>query len=344
MIKENNNLCKTNELNHLYEKAAKEDFFGENMHILIEKCKLCLYYYPLQLKLLKEDTISDFFIINQVKIRNTICNFNCSNIPFKTYYLNYIKICVKYYKLKINHDYLYNNIILEVLVKNSDSFEKETIFEDNSKIPTTIAKYKYKTVEEDQNFYIENISELNSNDNFQDLYNEIVYKKNDDQYCQKYQFLNELKNKLNKKSTRKNILLLLLTMPDAILDNYVEEVSYIFSIEEKKVITIFNFSSELLIAKKTRFEKYSNLNNKHYKNYLLNNYKLTSQFYNKSIIQTSINWDKKAMDKNAQKIRKTLNMHVSQRTLARELNINKGTVASSISAAKKLLSEKIKTS
>jgi len=43
------------------------------------------------------------------------------------------------------------------------------------------------------------------------------------------------------------------------------------------------------------------------------------------------------MDKNANKIRKTLNKHVSQRTLSRELNINKGTVASSISAAKRLL-------
>ncbi|MGD1821478.1 MAG: hypothetical protein ACPKM0_01800 [Pleomorphochaeta sp.] len=324
-------------------KAQKEDFFGKATHQLIEKCKLCLYFYPLQIKAINEDRISDFFIINQKKIRNTVYNYNCKKISFKDYFLNYIRICIKYYKLKENHDALYNNIMLEVLVKNTDSFEKETIYEENTNKPKTIATLKYKVVEEEQKKYFEKLDSQDfiTNKTFLDLYQEIIETENKVDDIPKYKNINQIKNFLSKKSTRKNILLLFLTMPDAILENYINEVSYLFSVEKITIINLFTFASELLVSKKLKYEKYSNLNNKHYKNYLINNYKLTSNFYDPNQLQISINWDKKAMDNNAEKIRKTLNMHVSQRTLAKELNINKGTVASSISAAKKLLNNRI---
>jgi hypothetical protein len=133
-------------------------------------------------------------------------------------------------------------------------------------------------------------------------------------------------------------------MPDAILENYVDEVAYIFSVNKLKIISLFSACRNLIKIKYERLEKYSQLNNKHYKNYLINHYKLSTDLYDLNQLKTSISWDKKAMIKNASKIRKTLNMHVSQRTLAKALDIKKGTVASSISAAKNILSKELKLS
>lgn len=343
MVKENKKKCNKNKLNFFYEKAKDEDFLGSNMLKLIELCKLYLYYYPLKINAVKEENISQFYLLNHNKIRNTILNYNLEKTKFNNYYFNYIKICIKYYKLKINHDNLKNNLILEILVNDSDSFEKETFFDDNSNNPVTIANYKCKLVEEEQKKYFDQINpkDFNNQTSLKDLYNIFINTKNIIENDEKFSYLNSLKDKLYKKSTRKNLLLLFMTMPDAILENYIHEVSYLFSVSSLQVINLFTYSSDLLQTKKLRYEKYTDLNNKHYKNYLLNNYKLTSKMYNEDLLKTSINWDKKAMDKNAIKIRKTLNMHVSQRTLAKELSINKGTVASSISAAKRLLTTDI---
>lgn len=339
MIKENKNYFKSNELNILYDLAKKEDFLGSATHSLIEKCKLCLYYYPLELNSINEEKISDFFISHQNKIRNAIINYDCKSMSFKAYFFNYIKICLKYYKLKLNHDTVYDNMILEVLVKNTDSFEKETTFEEEENKPHTVATFKYKTVDEaEQNYY----GRINSNDfkkgfSFEKLYNSVLNEKNIISDDSEFSYLNNIKENLSKKATRKNILLLFLTMPDSILDNYIDETTYLFSTNKDTIIQLFTYASNLLVDKKKQYEKFSNLNNKHYKNYLINNYKLSSNLFNNNQLKASIDWDKNAMDKNADKIRKTLNKHVSQRTLSRELNINKGTVASSISAAKRLL-------
>ena len=339
MIKENKNYLNSNEINNLYELAKKEDFIGSATQSLVEKCKLCLYYYPLEIKAINEEEISDFYISHQNKIRNAICNYKCISMSFKTYYLNYIKICLKYYKLKSNHDTIYNNIILEILVKNTDSFQKETTFEDDENKPHTIATFKYKTVEEsEQNYYGRiNIKDFENNLTFKELYTKLINQKNIISLDSKLNYLNGIKQYLSKKSTRKNLLLLFLTMPDSILDNYIDEIAYLYSVEKMNIIQLFSYASNLLLDKKKQYERFCNLNNKHYRNYLINNYKLSSNLFNTNQLEASINWDKNAMDKNANKIRKTLNKHVSQRTLSRELNINKGTVASSISAAKRLL-------
>ena len=339
MIKEIEKLLKTNILNALYQRSEAENFIGINTRKLVNQCKLLLYWYPVDMNLLTEEEISDFYISTQTSVRNAIYNYNCKNLSFKIYYLNYIKIIVKYYKLKTNHDFIFNNLILEAIVNHSDTFEKETIYDDEQTNPVTIAKFKYKVVSEENSEYFEYLSHYKFDDSksLKELFNNVINNVVSLEKEIKFLHIEKYREKMNKKSTRKNILLFLLTMPDAILENYVEEVSYLFSVKTETIVSLFSSCSELLQSKYKRYNKYTQLNNKHYKNYLISNYKLSSKIFEDSQVETSLNWNKKAMINNAQKIRKTLNMHVSQRTLAKELDINKGTVASSISAAKKLL-------
>jgi len=341
MEKEYNKLINTDFLNECYKKSAEEDFIGAETKRLINKCQLLLYYYPLVNNYLMEQNLSEFYIANYNKIRNTIYNYDKYNeIKFKSYYLNFIKISIKYYNLKVRHDYLYDNLALEVIIKHSEVFEKELIYDEKSKDPITIATFKYKIDYEQTELQLDNYEKINmSNEKpFSELYSLVL---NFDD-CEKtpntkYPKLENLKTKINKHSTRRSLLLLLLTMPDAILDNYVNEVSYLFSAKKINIILLFSACRELQKDKYQRFEKYSQLNNKHYKNYLLNHYKLSSNLFDNDKLYTSISWDKKAMVNNANKIRQTLNIHVSQRTLAKALDIKKGTVASSISSAKTLL-------
>lgn len=331
-------------LNKLYEKSVSEDFVGSATKNLIEKCQLILYYYPFKNKLINEQNVSDFYLTSCPKIRNTIYNFNTNySDNFKKYYLNFIKISIRYYKMKLRHDYLFDNLNLEVAVRHSDTFEKEVFYDSTTDNPITIANFKYKLEENEQLYYYKHldINNIYLDKTLVDLFNEILEIKNDNITNNTFSHLNLLKKRIEKKSTRRSVLLLLLTMPDAILENYVEEVSYVYSTDRLMIIALFSTCRKLQSEKYERFDKYTQLNNKHYKNYLINNYKLTSNLYNTNKLNTSIAWDKKAMLNNADKIRKTLNMHVSQRTLAKALDIKKGTVASSISMAKSVLNQTI---
>lgn len=343
MEKEYNKLINTDFLNECYKKSAEEDFIGAETKRLINKCQLLLYYYPLVNNFLMEQNLSEFYIANYNKIRNTIYNYDKSNeLKFKTYYLNFIKISIKYYNLKVKHDYLYDNLALEVIIKHSEVFEKELIYEDKNKEPITIATFKYKFNNDQSEIQFDNSDTTNKaiNKTFSELYSLVLnFEDCEKTINKKYPKLDKLKNKINKHSTRRSVLLLLLTMPDAILENYVNEVSYLFSAKRINIVLLFSACRELQKDKYQRFEKYSQLNNKHYKNYLLNHYKLSSNLFDNDKLYTSISWDKKAMVNNANKIRQTLNLHVSQRTLAKELDIKKGTVASSISNAKSILNK-----
>jgi hypothetical protein len=346
MKKEYKKLLNSNLLNEMYKESKKEDFIGSATKNLIQKCQFLLYYYPLFNNLLHEQVISDFFLVSNLKIRNTVYNFDSScSINFKKYYLNFIKISVKYYKLKVKHDYLYDNLNLEVVINHSDAFEKEIIYDDSNQCSTTIATFKYKFEEDEPKYILSNEPETNFTDKtFYELFYEVLNTETNNKINYTYSYLNPLKKKVSKKSTRRSILLLLLTMPDAVLDNFIDEVSYVFSTDINKTIELFTSCRNLQSEKYERFNKYSQLNNKHYKNYLINHYKLTSQLYDEEKLNTSIAWDKKAMINNADKLRKTLNMHVSQRTLAKALDIKKGTVASSISSAKSILNQSLKLS
>ncbi|NCD06466.1 MAG: hypothetical protein EOL97_10125 [Spirochaetia bacterium] len=341
MEKEYNKLINSDFLNECYRKSAEEDFVGSETKRLINKCQLLLYYYPLVNNYLMEQNLSEFYIANYNKIRNTIYNYDKSNeLKFKTYFLNFIKISIKYYNLKVRHDYLYDNLALEVIIKHSEVFEKELIYEDKNKEPITIATFKYKFNDDQSEIQFDNSDDTNNSNGktLSELYYLVLNFEDSEKINNtKYPKLDNLKTKINKHSTRRSVLLLLLTMPDAILENYVNEVSYLFSAKKINIILLFSSCRELQKEKYQRFEKYSQLNNKHYKNYLLNHYKLSSNLFDKDKLYTSISWDKKAMVNNANKIRQTLNIHVSQRTLAKALDIKKGTVASSISSAKSLL-------
>lgn len=330
----------------MYKESKKEDFIGSATKNLIKDCQFLLYYYPLINNLLQEQVISDFFLVSNLKIRNTIYNFDssCSN-NFKKYYLNFIKISVKYYKLKVKHDYLYDNLNLEVVINHSDAFEKEIIYDDSNQNSTTIATFKYKFSENEARYMLSSERDSHFTDkSFYELFYEILDTEPNGKINYAFSYLNPLKKKVSKKSTRRSILLLLLTMPDAVLDNFIDEVSYVFSTQKSQTIELFSACRKLQGEKYERFNKYSQLNNKHYKNYLINHYKLTSQLYDEEKLNTSIAWDKKAMINNADKLRKTLNMHVSQRTLAKALDIKKGTVASSISNAKSILNKSLEIS
>jgi len=347
MNKEYKNLIEGDFLNCNYKKSCEEDFIGDATKNLVENCQFLLYYYPLKNNLITEQTLSDFYLTTYLKIRNTIYNFDsaCSK-DFKSYFLNFIRISIKYFKLKIRHDYLYDNLMLEVVVKHSEVFEKEVIYEDKSQNPITIANLKYKIAQEEQQYYCNNIDcrNLSTDKTFLQLFNETLININLKVNDPNFKHLDCLRAKIERKSTKRSILLLLLTMPDAILENFINEVAYIYSADKLSIINLFSVCRELQKEKIERYEKYSQLNNKHYKNYLINYYKLKSNLFNKDQLNTSISWDKKAMINNAKKIRKTLNMHVSQRTLAKALDIKKGTVASSISAAKSLLNQSLKLS
>ncbi len=346
MKKEYKKLLNSNLLNVMYKESKKEDFIGSATKNLIKDCQFLLYYYPLINNLLQEQVISDFFLVSNLKIRNTIYNFDssCSN-NFKKYYLNFIKISVKYYKLKVKHDYLYDNLNLEVVINHSDAFEKEIIYDDSNQNSTTIATFKYKFSENEARYMLSSERDSHFTDkSFYELFYEILDTEPNGKINYAFSYLNPLKKKVSKKSTRRSILLLLLTMPDAVLDNFIDEVSYVFSTQKSQTIELFSACRKLQGEKYERFNKYSQLNNKHYKNYLINHYKLTSQLYDEEKLNTSIAWDKKAMINNADKLRKTLNMHVSQRTLAKALDIKKGTVASSISNAKSILNKSLEIS
>lgn len=342
-IKNNKNLSKMAMI------AKKEGKNGKNYKKVMYFTKTLVYAIPKKYCILKEENIADFYLYFEPKIINYLCQFNIDVGDYYKYISTVIYRWASFYRIRCEKQKVKDSYKLNVFCKYLNN--EDTYYETIDQSSAYIVKKHYDRVEEESPIYKKFTA-----------YNEI--KKIEDNYLRKL-FDEIMKNKstrkneellpstmkslyqaMEKEKNRKHFLIFLLTIPNAILENYTKEVALLFDEKEEKIIEILTHVRLLCLNDGLKKNSERDKGTKYLMNLFSLNLEINSN--RKKISEDEINkkiaYNKRLYNQSLKKQKKINNKHVSQRKLAKALDIKSGTIASSILSAKALLNNCIEVS
>lgn len=318
---------------------------NEDYKKLLKYSNKMLYEIPLGYKIIEEKNMGEFYCLYQNKIPQYIAVFESQKGSYYNFMRSVIWNMAHYYKLRNNKNNLESHIkenLYNLAQVSSDTYAYEKI--DDSQFLVT--KVHYDRVCESTPEYnkFSEYPKLDSEKTLQlrrDFKFIVEAKQNKTLPKIDNIYFNNLYSKMNKKVTRRRILLYIMIFPDLVLDYYTKECSILFSVDEELIIELLSTSRLCFIKNTSKIEKEKDrsakimmriLELKEMRNYSNNYYKLDD-------IDKKIKKNTEYYNNALKKINELKNKHISQRTLGKILNIKAGTMASSITYSKKILKE-----
>lgn len=325
-------------------KELKGDKYDINYYRILEYSKIILYQLPIKYKLISEEHIGEFYCDYVEKIPSFIEIYDKSKSNYTTFINTLIWKWTKYFSIRKK---TYSTALF---VKEQTYYYYKASSEDcflesvDENQAFYIPKY-YDTVSEDTPHYgkftaytaIENMANEQLNKDF----NSIILSHNIITEPFNIGYMDRLYEKMGNKTIRKRILIFIMIFPDLIIDYYIAECSKLFSVNSELMLQLLSASRLLFIKASDHLNKERNKASKQMMRILeLSAWKKIEKNYRKiEDLQEKIDRRKKSYKLALEEINRLNNKHISQRTLAKALNIKNGTISSSILYAKITLKE-----
>lgn len=310
---------------------------------LLEYSKISLYQIPLKYKLISEENIGEFYCDYVEKIPSFIKMYDKSKSNFTTFINTLIWKWTKYFNIRKKTN------ATAISVKEQTYYHYKACSEDCF----------LETVDESQSYYIpkyyDNVcedvltygkfSEYNSsnkeNDQLIKDFNKILLSKSKISEPFGNEYIDKLYKKMDNKTIRKRILIYIMIFPDLIIDYYIEECSKLFSVNNELMLQLLSASRLLFLKSSDHLNKERSKASKQMMRILeLSAWKQIEKSYlKKEELQQKIDRRTRSYKLALNEIERLNNKHISQRTLAKALNIKNGTISSSILYAKITLKE-----
>ncbi len=324
-------------------RNLENNVHDDNYQLILDYSKVLLYQLPIKYKLISEENIGEFYCDYAERIGTFIDLYDKSMSNYSTFINTLIWKWTKYFNLRkktsATTQFVKEQTYFCYKTASEDCY-LESIDDSNS---TCIPKY-YDKICEDSPVY-EKFKEFNQTEKNAQLirdFNEIIQAPHtmiENAFDNDY--INRLYIKMGNRTVRKRILIYLMIFPDLIIDYYILECSKLFSVNQELMLQLLSSSRLLFMKASDHLNAERNKASKQMMRILeLSAWKqLEKSYRKKDEIQSKIERRKRSYEIALQEINRLNNKHISQRTLAKALNIKNGTISSSILYAKITLKE-----